>query len=43
VAAHDDDPLGAEPSRCDHAAEADGTVPDDGDRLPPLTFAATAA
>ena len=32
MAAEEDDPLGAEPLRCDHAAEADGAVPDDGRR-----------
>jgi hypothetical protein len=33
VAAEQDDLLGAEPLRCDHAAEADGAVANDSDRL----------
>jgi hypothetical protein len=33
VVAKQDDPLGAEPLRGDHAAEVDGAVADDGDRL----------
>ena len=33
VAAKQDDPVGAETLRCDHAAEPDGAVADDGDRL----------
>jgi hypothetical protein len=33
MAAEDDDPLGAETLRGDHAAEADGAVSDDGQRL----------
>ena len=32
VVAEQDDLLGAEPLRCDHAAEADGAVTDDRDR-----------
>jgi hypothetical protein len=34
VVAEQDDPLGAEPFRGDHAAETDGAVADDGDPLP---------
>ena len=33
VTAHDDDLLGAEALRRDHAAQADGAVPDDGHGL----------
>ena len=33
VAAEQDDLLGTKPLRCDHAAEADGAVPDDRDRV----------
>jgi hypothetical protein len=33
VAAHDDDPLGAELAGGEHAEQADGAVPDDGDGL----------
>ena len=35
MTAEEDDPLGAEPLRGDHAAEADGAVADDGRRLCP--------
>src|SRR5581483_3416708 len=33
VVAEEDDPLGAQPLRGDHAAKADGAVADDGDGL----------